>query len=72
MTVGGSIFLIALGAILAFALNTGRLGPIELHTVGIILMVVGIIGLLFALFFLRPRAADRRADREIVRERERF
>ena len=70
MTVGGSIFLIALGAILAFALNTGRLGPIELHTVGLILMVVGIIGLLFALFFLRPRRPA--ADREIVRERERF
>ena len=72
MTIGGSIFLIALGAILAFALTTGRLGPIELHTVGIILMIVGVIGLLFALFFLRPRAAARGADREIVRERERF
>jgi hypothetical protein len=72
MTVGASIFLIALGAILAFAVNRGRLGPIEIHTVGLILMIVGAIGLLFALLYLGLWAPRRRADREVVRERERL
>ena len=70
MTVGGSIFLIALGAILYFALETSSLGPIELQTVGLILMIVGIVGLVFALLYLRMWAPRRRGDREVVRERE--
>ena len=44
MGIGTSIFLIALGAILKFAV-TATISGIELATVGVILMVVGIIGL---------------------------
>ena len=44
MGIGVSIFLIALGAILAFAVNVSS-GGIDLNTIGVILMVVGVVGL---------------------------
>jgi Domain of unknown function (DUF6458) len=44
MGFGFSLFMIALGAILAFAVHVGTNG-IDLHTVGWILMVVGAVGL---------------------------
>ena len=49
MGIGTSLFLIAVGAILYFAVNADVSG-IEISTVGIILMVIGIIGLLISLF----------------------
>ena len=55
MGIGTSIFLIALGAILAFAVTTSVSG-IELATVGLILMIVGALGLVLALV-LRGRTA---------------
>ena len=45
MGIGVSIFFIALGAVLAFAINVEAEG-FNVNTVGIILMVVGAIGLL--------------------------
>ncbi len=48
MGIGASVFLIAVGAILAFAVNVTTSG-IDLSTVGYILMIVGTIGLLVAL-----------------------
>jgi hypothetical protein len=45
---GGSLFLIAVGAILYWAI-TYRAPGVDLHMVGLILMVVGLVGLLFAL-----------------------
>jgi hypothetical protein len=63
MGIGTSLFLIALGAILKFAVNTSVSG-IEISTVGLILMIVGIVGLVISLLFLA------RADRDVVvRER---
>jgi hypothetical protein len=50
MGIGVSIFLIAVGAILAFAVNVATSG-IDLNTVGVILMIVGGIGLLLSLIF---------------------
>jgi hypothetical protein len=44
MGIGASIFLIALGAILAFAVDISTSG-IDLNTIGVILMVVGVVGL---------------------------
>jgi divalent metal cation (Fe/Co/Zn/Cd) transporter len=44
MGIGMSIFLIALGAILRYAVTVSISG-IELQTVGLILMIVGIVGL---------------------------
>jgi uncharacterized membrane protein len=48
MGIGVSVFLIAVGAILAFAVNVTTSG-VDLSTIGYILMVVGAIGLLVAL-----------------------
>jgi Domain of unknown function (DUF6458) len=48
MTIGISIFLIAVGAILRYAVTVSIEG-IELDTVGLILMIAGIIGLVIAL-----------------------
>jgi hypothetical protein len=48
---GVGIFLLALGAILAFAINVGTGGIVELHTVGWILMIVGGIGILLSIAF---------------------
>jgi hypothetical protein len=71
MGIGTSIFLIALGAILKFAV-TATVSGIELATVGTILIVVGIIGLLISMMFMMQ--AGRRGAvvaREPVVERER-
>jgi hypothetical protein len=80
MGIGTSIFLIAIGAILRFAV-TASVSGIEIATVGTILLIVGIIGLLISLLYMtiwadRTRggaAVDRGtvppADREVVRER---
>ncbi len=64
MGIGTSLFLIAVGAILKFAV-TATVAGIELQTVGVILMVVGVIGLLVSLLFLM------RADRGGVVTRDR-
>jgi hypothetical protein len=66
MGIGVSIFLLAVGAILTFAVEA-EVGGIDLDTVGIILMVVGGLGLLVTLLIWGPR--DRAATRErVVRE----
>ena len=56
MGIGTSLFLIAVGAILKYAV-TASVSGIELETVGAILMVVGIIGLVIALLY--PLIANR-------------
>jgi hypothetical protein len=60
--IGTSIFLIALGAILYFAVNADVSG-LEIATVGLILMIVGVIGLLIALWFASMATRDRRTNR---------
>ena len=49
MTLGGSIFLIAVGAILRYAV-TDSISGVNLATIGLILMVAGIVGLVIGLF----------------------
>jgi Domain of unknown function (DUF6458) len=70
MGIGTSIFLIALGAILKFAV-TVSIGGIELATVGVILMIAGVLGLLISLFIM-SQARDRdtvvRRDRYVERD----
>ena len=72
MTSGISLFLIAVGAILYFAVNASVSG-LEIDTIGLILMVVGGIGFLWSLFLLygaRHRAdVAPAADQEVIRER---
>lgn len=50
MGIGASIFLIAIGAILAFAVNYTTSG-IDINAVGVILMLVGGIGLALSMLF---------------------
>jgi hypothetical protein len=70
MGTGVSVFLLAVGAILAFAVDVSVQG-LDLDTVGIILMIVGGIGLLVSLLFLSSMAPYGR-DRETVVREERF
>lgn len=51
MGIGISIFLIAVGAVIAFAINVGTVGGVDVHTVGVILLVVGVIGALMSMVF---------------------
>jgi Domain of unknown function (DUF6458) len=51
MRLGSSLFVIAVGAILYFAV-TASVAGIDVQTVGLILMVIGVIGFVLALFFI--------------------
>jgi hypothetical protein len=48
MTIGASLFLIAVGAILKFAV-TASVAGIDLQVVGVILIIVGAVGLVIGL-----------------------
>jgi hypothetical protein len=50
MGLGISLFLIAVGAILRFAV-TATVAGVSIQTVGVILMVVGVIGLVLSFIF---------------------
>ena len=78
MGIGVSVFLIAVGAILAFAVDLAVSG-LDLTTVGYILMIAGVIGLIWSLFifsngrgFGRRTVVDEYDDglgcREVVRD----
>ncbi|HEU4974514.1 MAG TPA: DUF6458 family protein [Baekduia sp.] len=67
MGIGTSIFLIALGAILRFAVSVSTSG-FSIHTIGVILMIVGVIGLLISLF-ATSLWRDRGDRTTVVRER---
>lgn len=58
MRIGGSLFMIAAGAILAYAV-TAHLSWIDIQTVGVILMIVGIIALALSIYWMTMR---RRTD----------
>lgn len=67
MGIGTSIFLIAIGAILKYAV-TDTVSGVDLSTVGVILMVVGVAGLLISLLYTLIWA-DRRDGTAVVRDR---
>jgi len=66
MTIGTSLFLIAVGAILKFAV-ADSIDEVDLSTVGLILMVIGILGLLIGLFMMN-RAG--RSETVVTRDRD--
>lgn len=70
MTIGGSIALIVIGAILAFAV---QLDPqaINLNMIGYILMVGGAVGLVFGIVWstARTRTVRREPGGRVVEER---
>ena len=57
MTIAGAIFLIAVGAILYFAVDATVQG-LEIQTVGLILMIAGVIGLVIGLFMMTAGRRD--------------
>ena len=60
MTIGASLFLIAVGAILKYAVTAGLAG-IDLQTTGLILMLVGVLGLVLGLFLWNSARSERGA-----------
>jgi Domain of unknown function (DUF6458) len=66
MSLGASLFLIAVGAILRYAV-TESISGVDIQTVGLILMIVGIIGLALSVVWLivsaRPPASRDPYDR---------
>ena len=73
MGIGTGIFLLAVGAILRFAVTTTAKG-VNIQTVGDILMIVGALGILLSLFFWNSWGGfgDRRGTTTVVRDRESY
>jgi len=70
MGIGASLFLIAVGAVLAFAV-TNQVNGVDLVTVGWILMIVGALGaLLSAIFWSSWGGFSHRETRVVERDRE--
>ncbi len=67
MALGTSLFLIAVGAILRYAVSDSLSG-VDIPTIGLILMIVGIVGLLISLFMMTLWDRDRRRG-GVVEER---
>jgi hypothetical protein len=65
MGIGASIFLLALGAILAFAVEFDVSG-LDINVIGWILMAVGVLGLVLTLVVWAPR----RRNATVVQERQ--
>jgi len=65
MRIPAGITLIVLGAILTFALKGGHIGSLDLHAVGVILMLAGIVGMLLPVL-IRNRS---RLSRTTIRSR---
>jgi uncharacterized YccA/Bax inhibitor family protein len=69
MGIGVSLLLIAVGAVLAFAVSVTGHG-FNIHTIGIILLVVGVIGGLISVFFWSSWGGVGGTRREtVIRER---
>jgi hypothetical protein len=74
MALGTSLFLIAIGAILRYAVSDSLEG-IDLPTIGLILMIVGVVGMVISFFMMtlwdrnrgdvvERRVVDRRDPRD--------
>jgi hypothetical protein len=67
MGISASLLLTAAGAILIWGVDTAVSG-LDIHTIGAILMVVGIVGFVISLFFWSSWGGF--GTRTVVRERE--
>jgi len=68
MTIGIGILLIAVGAILRFGISTVATHGIGVHTIGDILMVVGVLGVVLWLLVWAPWAPRARRRHTVYRE----
>jgi len=66
MRIGSAIFLIALGAILAWAVAPGLIPNVDLTLIGYILMAVGVIGLVASLVIAAPGRSRRVSETRSV------
>ena len=72
MGIGVSLILIAVGAVITFAVHVSSSG-FNLHTVGIILLVVGALGVLLSLIFWSSWGGVGGGRREtVIEERETY
>ena len=81
MGIGASIFLIAVGAILAFAVDA-EISGLDIAVIGYILMGAGVLGLLLTMLVFAPRRRtsveqrrvydDQTPDGTVVEERRRY
>jgi hypothetical protein len=60
MRIGASLFLIAVGAVLRFAVTTHSTHGVNIWTIGVILMIVGAVGLVLDLIIFAPRRSRSR------------
>jgi tetrahydromethanopterin S-methyltransferase subunit E len=61
MRLGSSLFLIAVGAILYFAVTATLVG-IDIQTVGLIFMIIGVIGFVITLVWMNSSSSTARRD----------
>jgi membrane protein implicated in regulation of membrane protease activity len=54
MGIGAGLFLVAIGAVLTFAVNA-TVNGVNIQTIGVILLVVGILGIILDLVIFAPR-----------------
>ena len=66
MTIGGSIFVIALGAVLKYAV-ADQVDGVDLAMIGVILMIAGVIGLFAGLAIQFSRRRDIVVERTVDR-----
>jgi low affinity Fe/Cu permease len=66
MRIGSAIFLIALGAILAWAVTPGLIPNVDQTLIGYILMAVGVIGLIVSLVMANPGRSRRVSESRSV------
>ena len=64
MGIGTSIVLIAIGAILRFAVH-GHVSGLSIGTVGVILMIAGVLGLVMSLLYTSMWARGTRRQRDL-------
>ena len=69
MGIGVSIFLLALGAILAFAVNADISG-LDINVVGYILMFCGALGLVLTMLVLNRDRGAAVTDERVIRDRD--
>jgi hypothetical protein len=67
MGIGVSVFLIAVGAVLAFAIEVEESSGFDINAIGVILMIAGALGLLVTMIIFGSR---RGGDTAVVERRE--
>jgi len=70
MGIGAGLFLLAVGAILKFAVHVSNTGGFDLNTIGVILMVIGALGIVVSLIFMGTWNRRDLGRDTVVRERE--